>query len=242
MAHKNKFYIVHIFGDIGELRKSFKVTRFEVRFFYLFLSIFIASVIVMIFLYNSISNNYLKIEELTSENQALRTENQIVNNIRYEYEKLQRQNTKIRAIFENQIQVFSDSSEQESLSENLPLSKIPSLKPLNGKIISRFSEEKTLKGIKIEMEESENIIASGEGTVVLVDTTKTYGRMLILKHSGGFFSLYGNCDEIFVRRNEKVNLAQNLGKVSVKKSNSFLYFEVWQNDKFFDPESLFIGN
>ncbi len=242
MGHRTKFYIVHILGDVGELRKSFKVTRLELRFLYLFLSIFVGSVIVMILLYNSISENYLKIEELTVENQALRTENQIVNNIRYEHEKLKRQNTKIRGILENQVEVFSETSELESSSKSLSLSKIPSLKPLNGEIISKFSEDKALKGIRIEMKESESIIASGEGTVVLVDTTKTYGRMIMLKHSGGFFSLYGNCDEIFVQRNEKVNLAQSIGKVSAQRSNSFLYFEVWQNDKFLNPESLFVGN
>lgn len=242
MGHRTKFYIVHILGDVGELRKSFKVTRLELRFLYLFLSIFVISVVVMILLYNSITENYLKIEELTAENQALRTENQIVNNIRYEHEKLKRQNAKIRGILENQIEVYAENIEIEDSSINLPLSKIPSLKPLNGEVISSFSEEKVLKGIRIEMKESENIIASGEGQVVLVDTTKTYGRMILLKHSGGYFSLYGNCDEIFVQRNEKVNLAQSIGKVSAQRSNSFLYFEVWKNDKFIDPESLFVGN
>lgn len=242
MGHRTKFYIVHILGDVGELRKSFKVTRLELRFLYLFLSIFVISVVVMILLYNSITENYLKIEELTAENQALQTENQIVNNIRYEHEKLKRQNAKIRGILENQIEVYAENIEIEDSSINLPLSKIPSLKPLNGEVISSFSEEKVLKGIRIEMKESENIIASGEGQVVLVDTTKTYGRMILLKHSGGYFSLYGNCDEIFVQRNEKVNLAQSIGKVSAQRSNSFLYFEVWKNDKFIDPESLFVGN
>ncbi|MCC7430789.1 M23 family metallopeptidase [bacterium] len=123
---------------------------------------------------------------------------------------------------------------------NFSNSKLPILKPIDGKIVSAFNEKNF--GIKIKPKESSNVIASGEGIVVFTETvSKT--KTVIIAHSSGYFSLYANCSEVLCKKNDKVKLAETIAKIDLKRKEveNYLYFEVWKNQTFFNPESLFVG-
>ncbi len=48
------------------------------------------------------------------------------------------------------------------------------------------------RGIEIEAREGETVRAVQDGQVAYADWYKGYGKLMILDHGGGFYTLYGN--------------------------------------------------
>ncbi|MBN1383479.1 MAG: peptidoglycan DD-metalloendopeptidase family protein [Elusimicrobia bacterium] len=106
---------------------------------------------------------------------------------------------------------------------------------LRKKVTSKFGKQKHHQlntwvinnGIRIKSNLGENIIAIDKGTVVFSGDFKSYGNVVIIDHSGGFYTVYGNMDKILVKEDHEVKKGDVLGTVgiSVYTQDASLYFE-----------------
>jgi murein hydrolase activator len=92
-------------------------------------------------------------------------------------------------------------------------------------------------GIEITAPEGKDIVAVAEGAAIYADWFKGYGRLIILDHGGGYFTLYAHASEILVRPGESVSRGQVIGKVGDTGSleGPQLYFELRHKGKPQDP-------
>ncbi|MGD9809535.1 MAG: murein hydrolase activator EnvC [Deferribacterales bacterium] len=117
--------------------------------------------------------------------------------------------------------------------------------PLKGKIIEHFGTKKVKgfrgvvqkKGIKIETNER-HVSSVYDGVVIHTDSAWGLGWFAIVEHSGGYYTLYANMDEITVKNNQKVHSGEILGTIDIDHEGNtpYLYFEIRIHDKAVDPE------
>ena len=93
------------------------------------------------------------------------------------------------------------------------------------------------RGIEIAAPEGKDIVAVAEGSVIYADWFKGYGRLIILDHGGGYFTLYAHASEVLIRPGESVSRGQVIGKVGDTGSleGPQLYFELRHKGKPQDP-------
>ncbi|MBI5574659.1 MAG: peptidoglycan DD-metalloendopeptidase family protein [Elusimicrobia bacterium] len=82
-------------------------------------------------------------------------------------------------------------------------------------------------GIRIKSTLGQNIVAVDKGKVVFADEFKSYGKMVVIDHSGGFYTVYGNLDKITVKEDQDIQKDEIIGVVgiSVYSQDASLYFE-----------------
>jgi len=110
--------------------------------------------------------------------------------------------------------------------------------PVEGKIINYFNQRKgfsVYKGIDIKTRPGESIKASRAGRVVFSDFLTGYGKMVILDHEDGFYSVYANNEENLVKLNDKVQKNMRISKVSQVDKKSYLHFEIRRHSKEQNP-------
>lgn len=80
-----------------------------------------------------------------------------------------------------------------------------------------------------------------EGTVKYTGAFKRYGQIILVEHSGGYYSLLGGVSEIYVLPETKVNKGSALGKMGSAdnaQNEMNLYYEVRYKGKAVDPKRL----
>ncbi|MBK6608875.1 MAG: M23 family metallopeptidase [Leptospiraceae bacterium] len=112
-------------------------------------------------------------------------------------------------------------------------------RPFNQKLITivNFSAnpENPHKGVVYSPIEMGSVLSSMEGRVAAIDYMDGYHNYIILEHPNGFFTVYGNLDEVFVAEGQTVKKGSLLGSLVKEKG---LYFQVNQGKKTLDPISL----
>lgn len=112
-------------------------------------------------------------------------------------------------------------------------------RPFNQKLIAtvNFSPnpENPHKGIVFSPIEIGSVISSMEGRVVAIDFMDGYYNYVIIEHANGYFTVYGNLEEVFVAEGQTVKKGETLGNLVKEKG---LYFQVNQGKKTLDPISL----
>lgn len=108
--------------------------------------------------------------------------------------------------------------------------------PTEGELLYRFGRQehpkfKTVtfnKGIGIQALLGREIVAVYDGTVVYADWFRGYGKLLILDHGQGFYTLYAHASELFVPLAGTVRAGQVIGRVGETGSleGPHLYFEL----------------
>ncbi len=117
--------------------------------------------------------------------------------------------------------------------------------PVNGPVMTRFGRQHHpelgttvfRRGIEIQARTGEAVRAAAEGDAVFADWFKGYGRLVILQHGGGLYTLYGYLSQISVKQGDRVALGQALGHAGDTGSlkGTKLYFEVRHNGEAEDP-------
>ena len=99
--------------------------------------------------------------------------------------------------------------------------------PVSGKIL-RQSNGKASRGIRIRAPEGTSISSVAAGEVVYSDWVRGYGRLLILRHGAGIYTVYGGTGEVLVERGEKVGAGRVIARVGTTGvlGESALYFEI----------------
>lgn len=118
--------------------------------------------------------------------------------------------------------------------------------PVKGRVIKGFSGNKKGKGgnsgIKIAAPMGTPVVASNNGVVARTRQVGGYGKVVLIKHDGGYLSIYSHMNDIKVKRGDVVQAGQQIGTVG-KTGNApepQLHFEIRKNGGKtpVDPSSL----
>lgn len=84
------------------------------------------------------------------------------------------------------------------------------------------------------------VIASSSGTVSFVGYSNIFGNYVIIKHSGGYQTLYGHLSKILAAKGQWVSQGTRVGLVGSTgySTGPHLHFTVFKNGKLVDPMTL----
>lgn len=116
--------------------------------------------------------------------------------------------------------------------------------PVDGKVIASFGDDKdgeSRSGIAIEARKGAPVKASRDGVVVYAgDAIRGYGRMILLRHEGGYVTAYGHNSAILVNVGDTVEQDQVIARVGDTGGvpTPQLHFEVRQGKQPIDPTTV----
>ncbi len=114
--------------------------------------------------------------------------------------------------------------------------------PIAGRIASRYGgleDGVTLKGVVLQGEEGQGVLAVEQGEVVYVDDSlRGYGKTVVLEHKNTFSTVYARNSQVMVKVGDFVRKGQIIAHIgrAGKGSSAQLYFEVRRDTKPIDPE------
>jgi len=153
----------------------------------------------------------------------------------------------VRASKKRKTVVLKSKNKPTTIESSVPLEEGQGLQvvrgripwPVSGKIISYFGKTKDTRfnlvvdnsGIQIQAPLGLPIHAVAAGVVRFADWFKGYGKLVILDHGRGYYSLYGQAANLSVSEGQSVAAGQVLGSVGDTDSlvGSSLYFEIRKN-------------
>lgn len=110
--------------------------------------------------------------------------------------------------------------------------------PTKGKLLSRFSASAIdRQGIDIKGVKGATVLASLGGKVVYSGSgLRTYGRLIIIKHSEIFLSAYAHNSKLLVKEGDTVKTGQAIARIGLSNQGvAKLHFEIRKNGKPVDP-------
>ena len=117
--------------------------------------------------------------------------------------------------------------------------------PLGGQVQTRFGMQRHpqfgtpvfRRGIEIAAREGEEVRAVESGQIAYADWYKGYGKLIILDHGGGFYTLYGFLSRLDLKKGDRTTKGQVIGLAGETGSlkGSKLYFEIRRNGEAQDP-------
>lgn len=118
--------------------------------------------------------------------------------------------------------------------------------PLEGEVVSHYGPRihpvlgtaENHDGIDIDVPEGTTVRAAAGGKVFFYGEEPGYGNLLIISHSGGFYSLYGHLADSFVFVGQYVEMGQAVaqsGNTGIS-SGPHLHFELRNREYPIDPE------
>ena len=156
----------------------------------------------------------------------------------------------------------SSASHLRKLLEALELqvktgeSAFPTLKgslkrPVSGKVVKSFGRNRTGRfntytisnGVTIQSAEGTPIRSVYGGKVIFADWFSGYGRIIIVDHGGGYYTLYGHLSELKVAVGDEIEADRIIGLVGDSGSleGPALYFEIRLHGKPVNPSPWFKG-
>jgi len=84
----------------------------------------------------------------------------------------------------------------------------------------------------------DTIYATGSGCIIKAKRYRGYGRCVIIKHKGGYKSLYGHMNKVFVKWNDKIKDGDPIGTVGSTgfSTGTHLHYEISRGKKLTDPK------
>ncbi len=113
--------------------------------------------------------------------------------------------------------------------------------PVKGRVTGRFDSrpDSLNDGINIAAPPGTPVHATLAGQVIYSDQLRGYGNLIILRHRGGFASVYAHNRQNLVRKGQKVNRRQVIAEVGAtgRAATPYLHFEIRRNNVARDPLS-----
>lgn len=111
--------------------------------------------------------------------------------------------------------------------------------PASKKVSSFFGQRKGRHhdGVDIPAVTGTNIVASRKGIVTFAGRMRGYGKVVILKHAGGYHTVYAHNNKNFVSKGKTVNQGEVIAQVGStgRSSGPHLHFEIRRNNKVRNP-------
>jgi septal ring factor EnvC (AmiA/AmiB activator) len=113
--------------------------------------------------------------------------------------------------------------------------------PVSGPIIRKASRTTVNRagpsnGIEIAASEGTPVANIHEGVVAFADAFGGFGNLVIVDHGSRTFSLYGDLDEITVKKGDRVERGQTVGQSgSTPQGAAGVYFELRVDGQSVDP-------
>jgi murein hydrolase activator len=117
--------------------------------------------------------------------------------------------------------------------------------PVEGPLLTKFGMQRhpqfgTMvfrRGIEIEAREGQAVRAVEGGQVAYADWYRGYGKLVILDHGNGFYTLYGNLSKLDLKKGDRVSRGQAIGLAGETGSlkGAKLYFEIRRRGEAEDP-------
>jgi lipoprotein NlpD len=109
----------------------------------------------------------------------------------------------------------------------------------SGKILYQFNQKLDggikSDGIIFQISSEEPVFASNDGEVVYVgDGFSDYGNILIVKHNGNYFSIYGYLKLVTLKKGQRVIKGDKISSTSLKEKK--FYFSIRQGKVAINPE------
>lgn len=102
--------------------------------------------------------------------------------------------------------------------------------PVKGRLLNAFGTKDGIRndGIDILARDNTPVKAAREGRVVYVaDTFRTYGKIIIIKHSHDIYTVYANIKTRAVSKGDEVKKGETIAKAGSKETrDTFIHFEV----------------
>ena len=122
------------------------------------------------------------------------------------------------------------------------------IKPITSdKITAKFGSSNATEpfhtGIDISAPLRTPVMVSSNGVVQLVTTEPSWGNRIIIKHEGGYQTIYAHLNDINVSRGQNVQAGMIIGTVgrTGDARNSHLHFEVLKNGTAVNPKTIIRG-
>ena len=113
--------------------------------------------------------------------------------------------------------------------------------PVKGKVTARFDSrlDSLNDGIDIAAPSGTPVRATLAGRVIYSDRLRGYGNLIIVRHRGGFASVYAHNRRNLVRRGQRVNRRQVIAEVGAtgRVTTPVLHFEIRRNNVARNPLS-----
>jgi len=109
--------------------------------------------------------------------------------------------------------------------------------PARGKLLHTFSEGLNPKGVAIGGQSGQAVMASAAGKVVYSGSgLRGYGKLIIIKHSDTYLSVYAHNRQLLVKEGERVARGQKIAEMGDSDSDRIaLHFEIRRLGKPVDP-------
>lgn len=91
-------------------------------------------------------------------------------------------------------------------------------------------------GIDISIKSGAPVKSVADGEVAMIHWLPSYGNLVILRHPGGYHTVYAHLSEISVTEGQKVKDGAVIAKSGDSVSGSVLHFEVWKEKDKQNPE------
>ena len=120
-------------------------------------------------------------------------------------------------------------------------SRYPFAWPVKGKVSGKFDSrpDSLNDGINIAAPRGTPVHATLAGQVIYSDQLRGYGNLIILRHRGGYASVYAHNRKNLVRQGQKVNRRQVIAEVGAtgRAATPYLHFEIRRNNVARNPLS-----
>ena len=141
--------------------------------------------------------------------------------------------------------MYSDENLPDNVSMEQAILGFAYSSPLEGTLSSDFGyrdhptegTERFHYGIDLAAEEGDVINCFADGTVKAVGESSSYGKYLIVSHSGGVDTLYAHCSTVTVSSGQEVQQGEPIAKVGSTgmATGPHLHFELLRDNIYLNP-------
>nr|MDK2850668.1 hypothetical protein [Candidatus Cloacimonadota bacterium] len=180
-----------------------------------------------------------EIRNLTSQSQKLSQEEQA---LQARIARMRQDATQLQNLINR---LMEESGKQPS---SYQFTQIKIAWPVRGEVIRNFGQETrsyntsvVSNGIDIAVREGSNVVAVDDGEVIFADRYGAQGKMIIIDHQNGYYSLYGYNSDLLVSRGSKVTRGQIIARSGMTGSANVpsLHFELRKDGAAINPLPFF---
>lgn len=185
-----------------------------------------------------------RVRALETENASLRMQFARVDELERKLHDLSRQNAKMRLL----AGIEEATSGRPAPTQTSPPvgSSAEWIAPHRGPISRGFrasGDRESHPGTDISGAPGAAVVAAADGVVTRAEFDAIYGNCVVLEHAGGYESLYGHADSLFVAEGQRVRAGDSIAALgnTGQSTAPHLHFEIRKDGEPVDPATFVTG-